>query len=231
MKQFDQNEFNRFILENEVIGFFDTPITLKSGRQSNWYVNWRTITEDVFLTEKLSDFLISFIVANELRPDCIYGVPEGATKLGIISQCEWAKSFTNYNIGSHVLAMGRGKPKDHGDPKDRYFLGMPKGKIAIVEDVTTTGGSLLFSIDQIAESGGEVIVAISLTDRMERRDDGTSVRQAVEEKGIRYAPMSSALQLLPAASEKYNIGAELRRFVEEEFEKYGTEPISLRRTK
>jgi orotate phosphoribosyltransferase len=39
--------------------------------------------------------------------------------------------------------MGRAKPKDHGDPKDRYFVGEPGGKVVILEDVTTTGKSLI----------------------------------------------------------------------------------------
>ena len=44
MKRFSQAEFNDFILRNKVIGFFEEPITLKSGRISNWYVNLRRRT-------------------------------------------------------------------------------------------------------------------------------------------------------------------------------------------
>jgi len=48
MAKFNQEKFNQFILENKVVGFFEEPITLKSGRLSHWYVNWRNVAEDVF---------------------------------------------------------------------------------------------------------------------------------------------------------------------------------------
>jgi orotate phosphoribosyltransferase len=238
MESFKQQQFNSFMLENRVIGFFQQPITLKSGRRSSWYVNWRTITEDVFLTEQLSSYLLSFISAKGLVPDTIYGVPQGATKLAIISQYKWAKldelarsadSSEKYCPGSHALSMGRGRPKEHGAAKDRYFLGMPRGNIAVVEDVTTTGGSLISAIEQIEESDGNIMAAISLTDRMELRQDGKSVGQALAERGINYLPMSNAAELLPLACELYDVGDGLRDRIEAEFRRYGTEQISLKR--
>ena len=57
----EKHRFYDFIIENNVIGFFDEPLTLKSGRMSYWYVNWRTVAEDVFLLDKVSDFLLSFV--------------------------------------------------------------------------------------------------------------------------------------------------------------------------
>jgi len=48
---FNQTEFNELVLSSGVVGFFNEPITLKSGRQSSWYVNWRTAAEDVFTVD------------------------------------------------------------------------------------------------------------------------------------------------------------------------------------
>ena len=50
---FDQHMFDEFVLNNGVIGFFEKPITLKSGRKSNWYVNWRNVAGDAFYLLKL----------------------------------------------------------------------------------------------------------------------------------------------------------------------------------
>src|SRR3989344_6134892 len=149
---FSQEEFNKFIEENNLYGFFDEAITLKSGRKSNFYANWRNITEDVFLTNRLADFIIAFAKDNKLDVDTFYGVPEGATKIGIIAQYKLARQKENYSKGSHALAMGRAKPKEHGDVKDKYFVGMPKGKVVVLEDVTTTGESLSKTIDSLMES-------------------------------------------------------------------------------
>jgi orotate phosphoribosyltransferase len=224
---FNQKEFNDFILNNNVIGFFKEPITLKSGRKSNWYVNWRTVVEDVFLTDKLTDFILEYINDIELKPDCLYGVPEGATKLGIISQFKYAKKSENYSKGTHVLAMGRAKPKDHGAPKDKFFVGMPTGKVIIIEDVTTTGMSLLATIDSLKESGIDIIAAIGLTNRMELRDDKKSVKQAVEEKGVKYYNMSNALELLPEAYIKHQPGNTIAENIEKEFNEYGVNKLKI----
>jgi len=226
MAKFNQEDFNSFILENNVVGFFEEPIKLKSGRMSNWYVNWRTPTSDVYLLDKLTDFVLAFAEDNNLAPDCFYGVPEGATKLGVITQYKYAKSSPNYSKGSNVLPMGRAKPKEHGAPKDRFFVGQPKGKVIVLEDVTTTGGSLLKTIDQLKEAGIEVFAAVGLTNRMEVRDDGKSVKQAVEEKGVKYLSMSSALELLPEVYKK-NPNEAIKKAIEEEFEKYGVEKLKL----
>ena len=227
MAKFNQEEFNQFILENEVVSFFEEPITLKSGRRSHWYVNWRNVAEDVFLLDKLTDYVFAFVEDLGLVPDCFYGVPEGATKLGVLTQYEWAKNSPNYGPGSHILPMGKGKPKDHGEPKDRFFLGQPKGKIIILEDVTTTGSSLLETIDNLKQTEAQIIAAIGLTNRMELRDDGKSVKEAVEEKGVPYLQMSNALELLPLAYERLKPREEIAKKVEEEFEKYGVEKLKL----
>lgn len=227
MAKFNQQKFNQFILENQVIGFFEAPITLKSGRLSHWYVNWRNVAEDVFLSEQLADQVMAFVEDSGIRPDCFYGVPEGATKLGIITQYKWAKNSPNYGSGSHILPMGRGKPKDHGELKDRFFIGQPKGKVVILEDVTTTGSSLLETIDNLTQAKTQIIAAIGLTNRMELTTDGKSVKEAVEVKGVPYLQMSNALELLPLAYQKLKPGEEIAKKVEEEFQKYGVKKLKL----
>jgi len=227
MAKFNQQKFNQFILENNVIGFFEEPIILKSGRLSFWYVNWRNVAQDVFLLDKLTDLVINFVEDLNLKPDCFYGVPEGATKLGILTQYKWAKKSSNFGLASHILPMGRGKPKDHGDLKDRFFVGMPRGETVILEDVTTTGSSLLETIEKLKITGVKIIAAISLTNRMEKRDDGKSVKEAVEEKGIPYFQMSNALELLPMTHQKLKPKMEIAQRVEEEFQKYGVEKLKL----
>lgn len=217
MSKFNSQIFLQFIIDNQVVGFFDQPITLKSGRQSHWYVNWRTVSNDVFLMDQLSDFLISFISDLNLTPSSIYGVPEGATKLGVLSTYKWAKAQKSYAAGSHVLPMGRGKIKEHGVPEDRFFVGVPRGNIIVVEDVTTTGGSLLETLDQLSKIDVKVIATIGLTNRMEKRDDGKSVAEAVSEQGVPFFSLCDATILLPKAMEILKPSETIRKFIEEEF--------------
>lgn len=227
MGRFIQKEFNEFIINNGLIGFLKEPIRLKSGRLSNWYVNWRNVAEDVYLFDRLTDYVIAFVEDQGLMPDCFYGVPEGATKLSIITQYKWAKRQPNYGPGVYQLAMGRGMPKDHGDPKDRYFIGAPKGRTVVLEDVTTTGESLIKTIDNLLEAGVSVIASIGLTNRNEIRDDKKIVNEIVESTGVRYYAMSNASELLPQAYSRLQPGEIVARKVEEYFKRYGAEEIKL----
>lgn len=251
--QFNQEKFNKFILDNNVVGLFKEVVTLKSRRKSGWYVNWRNPLEDVYLTDVVSDFVLDFAEDNGLEVDTFYGVPEGATKLGVICTYKNATGSKIYKPGSHVLSMGRGKPKDHGLAKDRYFLGVPKGRTAIIEDVTTTGGSLLERIGQLKEAEVNVVAAIGLTNRMEltpilEMDDPDviakfmeiyknatgqkyikpmGVEQAVDNTGVKYFSMSDAIRLLPSVYKKLMPGTDIAKSIENEFVTFGVDKIDL----
>ena len=227
MPRFDKDSFHRFLVDNKVVGFFDQPVKLSSGRHSHWYANWRTVTNDVCLIDQLAEFVIDFTVGLGLEPDAFYGVPEGATKLGLIATYKWARAKSNFGPGSAPLPMGRGQAKEHGSPADRFFIGEPRGKIVVVEDVTTTGSSLLAVLDQLKPVGATVLAAVGLTNRMERRDDGMSVEEAVKAKGILYYALSQATDFLPRIYRALSPGEKIGRAIEEEFRKYGVGPLKL----
>ena len=198
MREFNQEEYNKFLIENNVIGFFAEPITLKSGRISHWYVNCRNLLDRVGVMDKLVDFVLAFADEKGISADYFYGVPEGATKLGVILNYKKGKLDNNEN---QALIIGRGKPKEHGDPKDKYFIGPAQegDKVIVIEDVTTTGGSLIDTIRHLQESNIEVIAAIGLVNRMEKRDDGKSVEKVINDLNVPYFAIGNSLDLLPMA--------------------------------
>ncbi|TET59165.1 MAG: hypothetical protein E3J52_06570 [Promethearchaeota archaeon] len=219
----EKENFYNFIVNNNIIGLFREPIKLKSGRLSFWYINWRNIASDVFLLDQLTDYIFLYINYLGLNPKCFYGVPEGATKIGIITQYKWAKNQENYKSGAYILSMGRGKQKEHGDPKDRFFLGVPNGETVIIEDVTTTGDSLVNAIKKLRELNVKIIAAIGLTNRNELRDDRKSVKEIILENNVQYYAMSNAFDLLP----KLEITKEIADHIEAYFKKYGTNRIKF----
>lgn len=238
MINYTEESFANWVVAHDVVGFFDRPITLKSGRQSNWYVNWRSPLGDVCLTDQLTDYLLSFVeqlILNSQieRPDTLIGVPEGASKLGVISQYKMAIRSGVLAPGSHALAMGRSKPKEHGVASDQNFLGTPKGKTILLEDTTTTGGSLIQFLDQLLLSGIDVVACIGLTNRMELRDDGKSVREAINErrtlagKPVDYFEMSKATRLLPLVVSKKTPSTSILEAVSQEFCEVGAEPLTF----
>ncbi len=225
--QFNQSHFNQFILDNNVITFSEQPIKLKSGRISHLYVNWRPVLNDAFLLERTAEYIISFIQSKKLDISCIYGVPEGATKLGIAASLKFANGCQK---GTHIVPMGRAKPKEHGDPADRFFVGAPKGKTLVIEDVTTTGNSLMETIDRLRSLNIEVTAALALFNRVEVRDDRFTVEQAVTKcynGEVKYYALSSALDLLPLAVKKKKPSKEVIKALEEEFKNYGMKPLKL----
>ena len=225
--QIEKENFHNFILNNDIIGFFEQPLKLSSGRLSYWYVNWRNISSDVYLLDQLTDYILSFVDSLGLNPQCFYGVPEGATKLGIITQFKWARKQKNYNSGTYSLSMGRGKPKGHGDPKDKFFVGTPRGKTVILEDVTTTGESLITTIKQLRKFNVKIIASIGLTNRNELRDDGKSVEEIIKEQNLQYYAMSNAVDLLP----RIEMNDDIKKQLEEYFKKYGTTQLEFKTIK
>ena len=225
MSFFNKSEYEEFILNNKVIGFFDKPIKLKSGRLSDFYINFRNVSSDCYLIDILSDFVISFVKDLNLEFDCFYGVPEGATKLAIISQYKFAKIQPDFKSKKYILPMGRGKIKEHGDYKDRFFIGIPNGKVIILEDVTTTGSSLIETIDILNNLELEIVSAISLCNRNEIREDGKLVKQKIEEKGVLYYTLVNSLELLPKAFKRYNVSSDIIQKVSEYYKKYGEKEL------
>lgn len=229
MNHFDQDQFYQFIIDNEVIRFLDMPVTLNCGIESHLYINWRTITNDVFLLDKLTDHVLAFASDLQLNPDSFYGVPEGATKIGLFSQYKLAQQSSAYGKGSHVLPMGRGKSKSHGEEANRQFIGKPVGKTVVLEDVTTTGSSLVGAVDSLQQAGVNVTAALGLTNRMLKIfDDSEAVATTLLGKSVPYFALSTVADLLPRAYLALKPSDFIVSKVEEEFRRYGEKEIKLR---
>ena len=183
---------------------------MSSRRFSHLYIDWENVTDDVFLTKELINFIFQFTKDRRLNPNTFYGVPEEATKLGFIAQYEWATQSEDYRRKSHVLAMGRGKPKEHGVEKDREFLGQPKGRTIILEDVVTTGKSLSEEIEKLQKHGTSIIAAISLTDRSKMR-----------KFEVPYYTLSNAQDLFREVCKILNPPQRITQSIKEEFQTLG----------
>lgn len=221
----DTRAFQNFVVANDIIGFFAEPITLKSGRQSNFYVNWRRATNDAFLLDTLTNFIVDFLLEQRLGHCSVYGVPEGATKTAVIAGLKLAQRSPQFHTGSHVVAMGRVKPKAHGNPEDSRYIGMPKGPTVVIEDTITTGGSLFACVDQLRADGVHVTAVVSLTDRDEVDAEGRSFAEnftTTYAGQINYLTLSHATDLIPLAFEMKPPAGAVKTAVINEFKRFGT---------
>ena len=91
--------------------------------------------------------------------------------------------------------MGRVRPKEHGSPSDRFFVGEPEGNIILIEDVTTTGQSMLETLDQLQALDKKVIACLGLTNR-ESKQLKKTVSNEVADRNTKYVYLSEAKELL-----------------------------------
>lgn len=148
-------------------------VILASGRESDFYIDCRQTALDAE-----GAYLIGKLMYDMLKTgNRIEGV--GGPTLGA-DPIVTAISMTSFMEGNPVPAfIVRKEPKGHGT--GQWIEGMKnlkKGaRVAVVEDVVTTGGSLVKAIERIKSEGLDVVRAIALVDR----DEGG--REAIKESG------------------------------------------------
>jgi len=224
--KFNRDEFDGFLITNKCVGFFDPPRKLKSGRLSPYYINVRNALSTVGLKRDTAKFVYQFAEDQGLRPNVFLGIPEGATPLGIAVN-ELIDYIDPYRLSAVML---RAKPKDHGDPKDRYSIGQLEASyhVVLIEDVTTTGGSAGENISRIKNAAVVIDKLIACANRLEKRDDGRTVEEFLREDfGVDYASMTDSGTLVPKAYDMLKPSEKIAKAVEEYFKKYGATEISL----
>lgn len=222
MKTYDQRKFDEHVMSAKCVGFKDPPIKLKEPRfgedvMSPFYANMRNLTETVKQLKDTADYLVAFCMMHKIDGDYFLGVPEGATKLGVVANVLYCTDATK-------VPLSRSKPKDHGDPKDKYYVTpvLENEKPIIVEDVNTTGAGLIKEVQKAMDAGAKPI-GVTLVSRLEIRDDKKTVYDIMEELGVPYYCMSNTKRLLPLEFQK--LTPEQQDFfgpkVEAYYEKYG----------
>lgn len=159
----------QLLKENEV--FLKGNFTLSSGKNSDYYIN---IKKAITSPEILS--LIAKLIAEKISNDKIDKVAGPA--LGAVPIA------TAVSLASEIpLLMIRKEKKDYGTSKLIEGELIEGDEVIVVEDVTTTGESLLKAINAIQDNGGVVKRAFVVVDRME----GAS--EEFEKENIKLEPL------------------------------------------
>lgn len=148
-------------------------IKLTSGRKSSYYIDGKQITlsgEGVYLVAK--------IVLDLIKDDNIKAI--GGPTVGadpILGAIVCLSHLNRYPLQAFIV---RKESKKHG--MQRYIEGPPLEKdteVAIIDDVVTTGGSVLKAAEAAVEFGCRVVRVIALVDRLE------GARERLEKNGFR----------------------------------------------
>jgi len=133
---------------------------LVSGRMSSFYVNCKPVTlspRGMFLTGHLV-----FEAIRNASVSAVGGLTFGADPIAV------ATAFASELKGQPLKAFSiRKTQKDHGIV--RWIEGdmTPGERVAIIDDVATTGGSTIKAIERARSEGLEVVLAVVLVDRQE----------------------------------------------------------------
>jgi orotate phosphoribosyltransferase len=150
------------ILLEKAIKFGD--FTLASGKKSNYYINCKMATLD---SEGL--FIISELMLDKLEGiecDAIGGLTLGADP--IIGAMTALAHRRGRKLSGFIV---RKEAKDHGT---RSQVEGPLGdgmKVAIIEDVATTGGSASKAIDAAGAFGCEIVKVLVIVDRRQGAEE------------------------------------------------------------
>lgn len=130
--------------------------TLASGKKSDTYVDVRRVSMSSEGAFALGTMLFEHL--NELEIDAIGGPAMGA--IPIVASTLVAYHRYGREIGGFWV---RGEKKDHG--LQNLIEGNLKSNVALVEDVCTTGRSMLRAILAVEAAGCKVVATVSIVDR------------------------------------------------------------------
>tara|TARA_B100000902_G_C27224161_1_gene871275 strand:- start:727 stop:1275 length:549 start_codon:yes stop_codon:yes gene_type:complete len=139
--------------------------TLSSGSESEHYVNCKPVT----LMPKGLD-LVSMMMLDHIDDNvsAVAGLTLGADPLvsGVIIQ----SNLWNKRLESGLII--RKEPKGHGTASQIEGPLPPSGsRVAVLEDVTTTGGSAMKAVNVLRDSGYKVDCVVTIVDRKEGAEE------------------------------------------------------------
>ncbi len=149
----DKAELLSLLKQKDVVKF--GKFVLSSGKESNYYVNMKSGITDPKILKKIATIVAADISNQNINK--IAGPALGAVPLA-----------TAISLESNIpMLMIRKAKKGYGTSKLIEGTLENGDSVAIIEDVTTTGNSLLRAIKAIKDNGGSVKRTIVVVDRNE----------------------------------------------------------------
>ena len=138
-------------------------VILSSGRESDFYIDCRQTTLDAEGAVLTGRLFCAMLEAGE-RPEAVGGITLGADP--IVTAVSMTSAQRGWPVPAFII---RKEPKKHGT--EQWIEGTknlrPGMRVAILEDVVTTGGSALKAIERAREFGLKVSLIVGLVDREE----------------------------------------------------------------
>ena len=196
----NKNLVAELLLETEAVFLRpDEPFTWASGIKSPVYCDNR-----LTLTAPKARNVIEQAIADTVKTE----YPEAEILMGTSTA-----GIAHAAIAAHILGlpMGyvRGSAKDHGRGNRIEGRLMPGQKTVVIEDLISTGGSVLDTVEALRKEGAEVLGIVSIfTYQFEEAE------RRMSETGVKNISLCDLDALMQAAELKGYITAEQRKMVE-----------------
>ncbi|MCJ7711446.1 MAG: orotate phosphoribosyltransferase [Chloroflexi bacterium] len=135
--------------------------TLKSGRHSDAYLEKFQVLQDPAATSELCGFWAAGHRREDGTPDV--DLVAGPTTGGVMLAFE-----TGRQLGTRAIFAEEVADPDGNAPRREFRRGFtitPGERVLLVDDILTTGGSLMAMIPAVEAMGGEIIECVVIVDR------------------------------------------------------------------
>lgn len=148
-------------------------VTLASGKEADYYVDLRRVTLDGFAAPLVGQVMTDLVADWDF--EAVGGLTLGADPVAV------AMLHHAAHAGGRLDAfVVRKESKAHGLQRRIEGTGVAGRRVLVVEDTSTTGGSVMTAVEAVREAGGEVVGVAVIVDR------NTGARERIEAAGVPY---------------------------------------------
>ena len=148
-------------------------VTLASGKEADYYVDMRRVTLDGAASPVVGRVMNALVA--DLDFDAVGGLTLGADP--VATAMLHATAAAGGRLDAFVV---RKEAKAHGLQRRIEGTEVAGRRVLVVEDTSTTGGSVMQAVEAVQEAGGIVAGVVTIVDR------NTGVRERIEAAGLPY---------------------------------------------
>ena len=192
-------EFSAFLYEKKIIRFGD--FTLASGKKSPYYIDLRLVPSYPIYYRKMIKGLQN-IIAEDVGFEnfhSLVSVPTGGLVVAASLAIEIVKP----------IIYVRKEAKEHGTGKAVEGVTCQDMKLLMIEDVVTSGGSVINAIKSIKDEKMQVTDAYAIVDRME------GATEALQTEGVKLHSLLTIKQIAESLFEQKLITEDVLNQVKE----------------
>ncbi len=197
-------EFATFLHQNGVLRFGE--FTLSSGKKSSYYIDLRLIPSFPHQFRKMIKHLQNSITEDIGLDnfDSIASIPTGGLVIASALAFEILKP----------LIYVRNKPKEHGTTKSVEGVTRSDMKVLVIDDVATTGSSVVNGVKQLKEAGTKVTDAYVIINRLE------GAEKMLESESVKLHQLTDIMEITKILHEDNLVSNEILENVNKQVRNY-----------